>query len=81
MEDTSKVYIFPFKIYSYLKWIGLIACPALATFLSVIGPAWSVSLDPWVTTINATGLLIGALLGYSQSSATSVERKEDTDVI
>lgn len=46
MEDTSRVYIFPFKIYSYLKWIGLIACPALATFLSVIGPAWSVSLDP-----------------------------------
>lgn len=46
MEDTSRIYIFPFKLYSCLKWIGLIACPALATFLSVIGPAWRVSLDP-----------------------------------
>lgn len=46
MEDTSKDYIIPFEIYSYLKWIGLIACPAIATFLGVIGPAWHVSLDP-----------------------------------
>ena len=46
MEDTTKEYIIPFKIYGYLKWVGLIACPAIATFLGVIGPAWHVTLDP-----------------------------------
>ena len=81
MEDTTKEYIIPFKIYGYLKWVGLIACPAIATFLGVIGPAWHVTLDPWVTTINASGLLIGALLGYSQGTAIEVgEGKEGKHV-
>ena len=39
MEDSSKEYIIPFETYKYLKWIGLIACPAIATFLGVVGPA------------------------------------------
>lgn len=77
MEDTTKEYILPFKIYEYLKWIGLIACPATATFLGVVGPAWHVSLEPWVITINATGLLIGSLLGYSQKTAMDVSSKKE----
>ncbi len=81
MEDTTKEYILPFKIYECLKWIGLIACPATATFLGVVGPAWHVSLEPWVITINATGLLIGSLLGYSQKTAMDVSnQKEGTNV-
>lgn len=76
MEDTKNTYIIPFKTYTFLKWMGLIACPAFATFLGVIGPAWRwMGYEPWVTTINASGLLIGALLGYSQSSATSVQNQ------
>ena len=81
MEDTTKEYILPFKAYECLKWIGLIACPAIATFLGVVGPAWHVSLEPWVITINATGLLIGSLLGYSQKTATDISvKKEGKDV-
>lgn len=79
MEDKSKNYIIPFEVYSYLKWIGLIACPAIATFLGVIGPAWHISLDPWVVTVNALGLLIGSLLGYSQGSAVTVNNIEKAD--
>lgn len=78
MEDKTKNYIIPFETYSCLKWIGLIACPAMATFLGVIGPAWHVSLDPWVVTVNAFGLLIGSLLGYSQSSAVTVGGTDPT---
>lgn len=37
MEDKTKNYIIPFEIYGCLKWISLIACPAMATFLGVIG--------------------------------------------
>lgn len=39
MEDTTNIYFIPFKTYTLLKWMGLIACPAFATFLGVIGPA------------------------------------------
>jgi len=63
-------YFLPSNIYSILKWLGLIACPALATFVGVVGPVWGMPyVDATVTTINATGLLIGALIGASAITA------------
>ena len=63
-------YFLPDNVYSILKWLGLIACPALATFVSVVGPVWGMPyVDATVTTINATGLLIGALIGASHITA------------
>ena len=63
-------YFLPNDVYNTLKWIGLIACPALATFVGVVGPVWGLpNVDAVVTTINATGLLIGALIGASHITA------------
>ena len=63
-------YFLPNDVYNTLKWIGLIACPALATFVGVVGPVWGLpNVDAVVTTINATGLLIGALIGASHVTA------------
>ncbi|MCI6273949.1 MAG: phage holin [Tractidigestivibacter sp.] len=63
-------YLIPDKAYSVLKWIGLIVCPAIATFVGVVGTVWGWrSVDAWVTTINATGVLVGALLGISAATA------------
>lgn len=63
-------YFLPDSVYSILKWLGLIACPALATFVGVVGPKWGMpNIDAVVTTINATGLLIGALIGASAITA------------
>jgi hypothetical protein len=63
-------YFLPSSVYSILKWLGLIACPALATFVGVVGPVWGMPyVDATVTTINATGLLIGALIGASAITA------------
>lgn len=63
-------YFLPDRIYNACKWLGLIACPALATFVGVVGPVWGLPhCDAIVTTINATGLLIGALIGASHVSA------------
>lgn len=57
------------KIYSVLKWVGLIACPAVAVFLKAVGPVWGwPNVDGWVTTINAAGVLIGALIGISSAN-------------
>lgn len=64
-------YIVPEQIYKVLKWAGLIALPAIAVFVSTVGQAWG--LDPGlsnavVTTLNAAGVLVGALLGISQAT-------------
>lgn len=56
------------NVYKFLKWIGLIAIPAVSVFLRTIGPAlgWEPSnVDNIVTIANATGLFIGALVGAS----------------
>ena len=55
---------------SWLKalfvWLALIALPALAWFISILGPTWSLPhVDAIVTTLNAVGTLIGILIGAS----------------
>ena len=63
-------YKLPDNLYNILKWVGLIACPALATFYVVVAPLWGwPAPESVVTTINAIGVLIGALIGYSAITA------------
>lgn len=65
-------YLLPDWAYQIGKWTGLILCPALAVFVATVGPAWGMPyVDQIVTTINATGLFIGTLIGVSQVSASS----------
>lgn len=64
-------YKLPDNLYTILKWVGLIACPALATFYGVVAPLWGLPcVEAVVTTINAFGVLIGALIGYSAITAS-----------
>ena len=70
-------YQLPDKLYTILKWVGLIACPALATFYGVVAPLWDLpNVEGVVTTINAFGVLIGALIGYSALTATDTSKGE-----
>lgn len=56
----------PDDVYRVLKWLGLIALPALATFYGVIGKVWDIPYTAEVvTTITAVATLIGALIGVS----------------
>lgn len=69
-----KEYIIPSKIYQVLKWLGLIACPAIATFIGAVFPAWGIpNADAVVLTLNATGVLIGALIGVSAAASRQVD--------
>ena len=64
--------------YKVLKWLGLIALPALATFYGVIGKVWSIPYTAEVvTTITAVATLIGALIGVSTLNYN--RDKEDGD--
>ena len=68
-----KSYIIPEEIYKVLKWAGLIACPAIATFIGVVGPMWGMpNVEAIVTTVNATGVIIGALICVSAATAKEV---------
>lgn len=66
----NKTYLLNNKTYEILKWAGLIAFPAIATFIGVIGAVWGWhDTDAIVTTLNAVGVLIGALIGVSHATA------------
>lgn len=66
----NKTYLLNNKTYEVLKWAGLIAFPAIATFIGVIGAVWGWhDTDAIVTTLNAIGVLIGALIGVSHATA------------
>lgn len=66
--DVPK-YLIPDKVYDILKWVGLVVCYALAIFVDKVGHAWKLpNVDAIVTTIEATGLLIGMCIGASQLS-------------
>lgn len=63
-------YIIPDKVYNILKWVGLIAFPAVATFVGTVGTAcgWEFT-GIAVTVITATGTLVGSLIGVSHATA------------
>lgn len=60
------------KVFDILKWVSIVALPALSTFIVVIGRIWS-----WgdiagmiAQTITACAVLLGALLGISSLNYT-----------
>lgn len=66
----NKTYLLNNRTYEILKWAGLIAFPAIATFIGVIGAVWGWhDTDAIVTTLNAIGVLIGSLIGISHATA------------
>lgn len=69
-------YLLPGRVYDILKWLALIALPAIAWLVGAVGLQWGLPhCGELVTTINAIGLFVGALIGVSQ--LTSVKADED----
>ena len=68
----------PDSVYNFLKWLGLIALPALATFYGVIGKVWDIPFTAEVvTTITALATLVGALIGVSTISYNKDKSEEE----
>ena len=69
-------YIISDRLYKVLKWAGVIVFPALATFVGTVAPAWGMEpalSDAIVTTLNAVGTLMGAVLVVSAATAKPSE--------
>lgn len=75
-----KDYLLPGKVYDILKWLGLIALPALATLLGTVMPALGVSAETAnaaTVCITAFGTFVGALIGVSAAKAKGGADGED----
>lgn len=69
----------PNKLYDVLKWVCLIALPAIAVFYAVIAKIWGLPYESEIpATINAVAVLIGALIGVSH---LSIKKGEQDDYI
>lgn len=66
VETKPPDWLLPDKVYDVLKWVGLIICPALATFMLTLGQTWGIPYAAEIaTTIVAVGTLIGVAIGAS----------------
>lgn len=64
------------RLYDILKWLCLIGLPAVSAFYGVIAKIWGLPFEhEIVLTIDAVGVLIGALIGIS----TAQYNKERND--
>lgn len=59
----------PDKVYDVLKWICLIALPALAVLYFTLAKIWGLPYGAEIpATINAIDVFLGALIGISHIS-------------
>lgn len=65
------------RTYDILKWIALVALPAVQVFWLTIGKIWSIDYTIEIgATIGAVALLLGTLLGVSTSNYLA-EKEQD----
>ncbi|MFR7746853.1 MAG: phage holin [Eggerthellaceae bacterium] len=65
-ENKPPQWLLPDKAYDVMKWIGLIVCPALATFMLTVGNSIGIPYTAEIATcITAAGTFIGAIIGAS----------------
>lgn len=65
------------KTYDILKWIALVALPAIQVFWLTIGKIWSIDYTIEIgATIGAVALLLGTLLGVSTNNYLA-EKEQD----
>ena len=72
MEENGSVpaWLIPDRAYDVLKWVGLVVCPALATFMLTLGQVWGIPCASEVAaTTVAVGTLVGAVIGASELHA------------
>lgn len=66
------------KTYEVLKWLAILALPAVADFIKFLFPTWSIPYgDPIAETIRQVALLIGILIGIS---TVQYNKQVNTDI-
>jgi hypothetical protein len=69
--------VLPDKMYDILKWVALIALPAISVFYFTISKIWGLPYGAEITaTIDAVALLIGTLIGVSHLTLKGEDNEE-----
>lgn len=70
MTDTTTIKpLIPNRVYDWMKWITILALPAIATLLIAIGNIWDIAiLTPVAATVMAVTVMLGTILGISTIS-------------
>ena len=70
--------ILPDKVYEVLKYLCIIAFPALEEFIPKLFSIWNIPLgDEIAKTLNAIAVLIGSLICVSVIGYNAQKKKED----
>lgn len=68
----------PDKLYNILKWVALIALPALGVFYFTLSKIWGLPYGAEITaTLDAVALLIGTLIGVSHYTIKKEAQDEE----
>lgn len=66
------------KTYNFLKWVCLIAVPAVITLISTLGTIYGWDTTAITATIGAVATFVGALIGVSNSAYNKQMESDDT---
>lgn len=67
------------KTYDFLKWMCLIAVPAVITLISTLGTIYGKDMTTVTATIGAVATFVGALIGVSNSAYKQSQSVESED--
>lgn len=68
----------PNKVYDFLKWLAILALPALSTYVLQVGEIWHwANYVQIAKTISCTALLIGCLIGVSTVAYNKVQKLQN----
>lgn len=77
-ENKPPEWLISNKAYDMLKWVGLIVCPAAATFMLTVGNSIGIPYTAEIATcITAAGTFIGAIIGASALKGGTSNDVED----
>ena len=66
------------KVYTILKWVAIIALPALGTFYNGLALAWDLPYaDQIPKTLDLIGTLLGILIGASCYNYNKIQNVKD----
>lgn len=69
------------KTYEVLKWLCILALPAIADFIKFLFPTWGIPYcDPIAETIRQVALLMGVLIGVSTIQYNKAQAEVTADI-
>lgn len=77
MNDNVTKTLLPDRVYDVLKWVALIALPAIAVFVLTMGTDLTENYEVIAKFINGIAVLLGSLIGVSTAQYNSTRRSDN----